>query len=120
MSQLHPQSPQRAIYTLVMAGCAFFVQAFSQGIAAAPPPQCKKLHVDGHASEALQTIEIPSAKTCNTQLSNGYPVPDPTCTPGATNPSLTLETMQKKAFTTKCVRDVATSAQTKTKTYLWY
>ena len=120
MSQSSEQSPRRAVYLTAVAGCACFALAFMQSAVAAPPAQCKKLHVDGRASEALQPVETPAAKSCNTHLTNGFPVPDPNCTPGAINPSLTLETMQKKTFTTKCLRDVATSAQIKTKTYLWY
>jgi len=47
-------------------------------------------------------------------------VPDPTCTPGAVNGSLTLDVLKSPTFTTKCVRDQATTAIEKAKTYRWY
>lgn len=49
-----------------------------------------------------------------------YAAPDKTCTPGATNPTLTLSVLQHKGFKTKCERDKATSASRKAATYVWY
>jgi len=53
-------------------------------------------------------------------MNNGFPIPDPACTPGAVNPTVTTDVLRQKTFTTKCVRDVATSPHEKTGTYLWY
>jgi len=53
-------------------------------------------------------------------MSHGFPIPDPSCTPGAVNPTLTTEVLTNPTFRTSCVRDAATTAQEKTKTYLWY
>ncbi len=41
------------------------------------------------------------------------PTPDPTCTPGAINPTVTLDVIKNAAFRTDCVRDCTTSAATK-------
>jgi hypothetical protein len=54
---------------------------------------------------------------CRTQVKNGYPVPDPGCTPGATNPTLTVDILRDPAFRTTCVRDNATTATQKASTY---
>jgi len=51
---------------------------------------------------------------------DGFLLPDPKCTPGAINPTLTLDVLKDPQFTTKCVRDKATTAQEKFVTYRWY
>jgi hypothetical protein len=51
---------------------------------------------------------------------NGLSVPDPRCTPGAINPTVTLAVLQNPAFRTSCLRDQATSASAKDATYRWY
>ena len=70
--------------------------------------------------QPLQPVSLPPASKCNTRTSHGLPLPDPKCTPGAVDPDLTLETLQTPGFTTKCVRDTATSAHDKAQTYTWY
>jgi hypothetical protein len=51
---------------------------------------------------------------------NGFPVPDPSCTPGAYNPSVTVDVLDDPGFSTKCLRDGATTEQEKFVTYSWY
>jgi hypothetical protein len=53
-------------------------------------------------------------------MSNGRPIPDPDCTPGAFNPTLTLTVLKTKGFTTKCVRDQPTSKKQKEQAYSLY
>jgi hypothetical protein len=53
-------------------------------------------------------------------MSNGFQIPDPSCSPGAINPTLTLKVLKTKGFTTKCVRDQASSKKHKEQTYVWY
>jgi hypothetical protein len=54
-------------------------------------------------------------------MSHGFPIPDPRCTPGAINPTLSLATLRNPGFTTThCLRDNATSASQKEHTYGWY
>ena len=57
---------------------------------------------------------------CHTRMSNGYPLPDSGCTPGAMNPTLTLEILKDSRFRTGQVRNRATSATKKNHTYAWY
>ncbi len=59
--------------------------------------------------------------TCNThKAANGYPIPDPSCTPGAFDPTVTEAVFGNKKFTTKCVRDCLTDAAKKKTTYTAY
>jgi hypothetical protein len=47
----------------------------------------------------------------------GYPIPDPACTPGAANPTVTLDVLRSGDFKTPCERDTASSAHEKATTY---
>ncbi|MEN3386455.1 MAG: hypothetical protein V7608_6499, partial [Hyphomicrobiales bacterium] len=84
------------------------------------PPICAKLDVDPEDSEPMQTVSLPPDHTCKPRIKNGLPLPDPTCSPGAINPTLTLAVLKTKGFTTKCVRDQASSPHEKQQTYAWY
>ena len=51
---------------------------------------------------------------------NGMELPDPTCTPGAINPTLTAKVLLDPSFRTGMVRDRITSEQQKRSVYGWY
>ena len=53
-------------------------------------------------------------------MSNGFPIPDPSCTPGAINPTLTADVLRNPAFRTSCVRNNTTTEAEKNQTYAWY
>jgi hypothetical protein len=53
-------------------------------------------------------------------MSMGFPIPDPTCTPGATNPTVTIDVLRSGDFKTGCERDTASSADEKATTYHAY
>lgn len=58
---------------------------------------------------------------CHVRLAaDGQPLPDPACTPGAVNPTLTVEVLRHKDFRTGLLRDKVTSAAEKRKVYAWY
>lgn len=95
--------------------------------------QCQRdLSIDPKAHRPMLPVHLPPGQTCRTDLrKNGFPVPDPACTPGAINPTLTVDVLKDASFKTGCVRDQATaeahSAQpeerpgpAKTDTYEWY
>lgn len=82
--------------------------------------QCQEFNVDAKGDSALQPVDLPPSSKCSLRNSNGFLLPDPNCTPGAVNPTLTLDVLKDPKFTTKCVRDQATTAQEKYKTYKWY
>jgi hypothetical protein len=71
--------------------------------------------VDPTASRPL--TQATSTSNCATKTINGFPVPDSSCTPGAVNPTVTLEVLQGGEFKTGCERDKASSAQKKAGTY---
>ena len=84
------------------------------------PPICAKLHIDPEGSDALQNVSLPPDGTCRPLVKNGLPLPDPSCSPGVINPTLTLAVLKTKGFTTKCVRDQASTPKEKQQTYAWY
>ena len=66
--------------------------------------------LDSKASSRLGDTSQPLKESgCSTQVKIGYPVPDPHCTPGAINTTLTVDILRDPAFRTTCVRDNATT-----------
>jgi hypothetical protein len=61
-----------------------------------------------------------SSRGCTTRRKHGLPVPDPKCTPGAVNPTVTIAALQDPEFRTGCLRDCSTSAGAKAATYAQY
>jgi hypothetical protein len=58
---------------------------------------------------------------CHVRMSQtGFPLPDAECTPGAANPTLTVEVLRTKTWTTKCVRNSATTEAEKRSAYAAY
>lgn len=62
----------------------------------------------------------PEGRTCRARLRNGYPVPDPRCTPGGVNPSLSADLLRNPRWSTRCVRNCQSSEAEKHVTYGWY
>ena len=87
---------------------------------AAAPAQCKKFKIKVKASDAFASVTLPPTAGCTVKMSRGHPIPDPSCSPGAVNPTLTLKLLKTKGFTTKCVRNMATTPAQKAQTYAWY
>jgi hypothetical protein len=86
----------------------------------APPAGCPQ-EIDVNGDKPLTAgLAPPSAKKCQLTKKNGFPMPDPKCTPGAINETLTLAVMEETNFTTACVRDRAESSEAKEVTYTWY
>lgn len=87
------------------------------------PKDCDKFTIDDHGSTALVKVPIPPAAhtVCQAKtVSGGRQVPDPACTPGAINPTLTQAVLKDPAFRTSCVRNDATTEKEKQATYKWY
>jgi hypothetical protein len=81
---------------------------------------CENFNTNAAASKPLREVKLPPDGSCSVQQKNGFPLPDPACTPGAINPTLTPEILRDPQFTTKCVRNDATTEQEKAQTYGWY
>lgn len=72
------------------------------------------------SSDYIRSWQPPDEGTCTVSMRNGYPIPDPRCTPGGINPSITAEMLRDTDFRTRCVRNCATSEAEKHVTYKWY
>ena len=62
----------------------------------------------------------PYADACKVRMRGGYPVPDPRCTPGGANPSITLDVLRDPAWRTRSVRNCESSEAQKHIAYGWY
>jgi hypothetical protein len=105
---------------ILSAGLILPSYAADLKIRAKLPPVCAKLRVDAEASQPMHPVSLPPNATCKPHVKNGLPLPDPDCSPGAINPTLTLAVLKTKGFTTRCVRDQASSPHEKQQTYVWY
>lgn len=85
---------------------------------AAQPPDCDG--IDSVASSPLHAVTLPPASGCTAKTKNRFSVPDPDCTPGAINPTLTLDVLRNKNFRTTCVRNKGSTPKEKNETYGWY
>jgi hypothetical protein len=82
---------------------------------------CAKFHLDDKESKPLKPVKQLSDGDCHVKtLSNGIQLPDPKCTPGAINTTVTQTVLRTPGFTTKCLRDDVTSEEKKKTTYGFY
>ena len=75
------------------------------------------------SNKASSAFGVPNGQQrngCKTGLANGLPLPDPDCTPGAENPTVTLDVLRNPAFRTGCIRNCVTTDSQKHVTYGWY
>jgi hypothetical protein len=83
---------------------------------------CNSCPVAGVNSRA--TTPLGPSKTagpCSTHpAANGYTLPDPSCTPGAFNPTVPAAVYGSLKFTTKCIRDCLTDSDQKKTMYAAY
>jgi hypothetical protein len=102
--------------TLTSAFCIMFAFAGQTTLAAV---DCHD--VDSQGAAPLQAVALPPQPVCTQRVvPSGLILPDPACTPGATNPTVTINVLQDPNYRTSCTRDGATSAAQKNKTYAWY
>lgn len=81
---------------------------------------CSQFPIDPLASSALGPVSQPVPGSCHVRFINGFPAPDPDCTPGAINPTITVEVLRNHSFRTRCLRNMATTEQEKGQVYSWY
>jgi hypothetical protein len=95
-------------------------QAPAQGRSdAIPAGSCNALGVTC-ASNYFATWKWPEEGSCVLGTRNGYPVPDPRCTPGGIVPSLTASMLEDPRWRTKCIRNCQSTEKQKHVTYSWY
>jgi hypothetical protein len=102
-----------------LRACLAALAAIGLAVSAYAEDRCAKFHIDPMASTAIWPVSVP-ATGCVATIRNGYPIPDPRCTPGAFNPTMTAEILRDKTYRTSCNRDMATSASKKATTYALY
>ena len=78
------------------------------------------LSIDVHGDAPLGFVFGQAEGQCHPRESHGFPLPDAGCTPGAANPTVTLEVLTNPTFKTSFVRDMATTRVQKEATYEWY
>lgn len=71
-------------------------------------------------SEYFARWQEPHDGACKATTKNGLQVPDPICTPGGINPSVSLETLRNSQWRTRCNRNCETSEAKKRLAYAWY
>jgi len=75
--------------------------------------------LDPSAHRALAPVQEQSP--CQThQTRTGFTLPDPACSPGAINPTVSLEVLRDSLFTTRLLRDAVTSHREKEVLYARY
>jgi len=80
---------------------------------------CPVPGVNSHATTSLGDSK--SGGPCATgKAANRYPLPDPSCTPGAFNPTVSAKVFGAQKFTTKCIRDCITDSAQKHTMYAAY
>jgi hypothetical protein len=72
------------------------------------------------SSEYFASWTKPDYGKCGTIVKDIYPLPDPRCTPGGIDPSVTVEVLRNARWRTRCIRNCETSEAEKSVTYDWY
>ena len=62
----------------------------------------------------------PDAASCSVVMKSGYQLPDPRCTPGGIDPSVTVDTLRDPRWRTGCIRNCQTSESEKHIAYAFY
>jgi hypothetical protein len=101
-----------------IAALLVLLTAPDRALSAAEEPDCAQFKIQDKDSKPFKSVAFPAQ--CKTRVSNGFVLPDPNCTPGAVNPSLTVEVLRNPQFRTSCVRSHATTEDQKNKTYGYY
>jgi hypothetical protein len=105
---------QRAISGLAVVLCLTSGPSVAQ-------MSCAALQINDTASVSLQPVSNSPPQHCATGTSHdGLPIPDPACTPGAVNPTLTIDVVRNPSFRTSCLRSHATTEEQKCTTYDLY
>lgn len=91
-------------------------------LATASSAPASSFHIDPKASMPLDQVDRRHAPgSCHFRhAANGMQLPDPSCTPGAINPTVTADVLRDPTFRTGAVRDQLTTAHQKEIVYVWY
>ena len=124
----NPRTPQLSTVLLLLVVLALLAYLFTQSAPRQPsrvdrgqphrrqpgergpqrPESCGALGIQC-ASTYFAPWQPPAEGACATRTRGGNVLPDPACTPGGINPSITEATLRDRAFSTRCDRNCATS-----------
>jgi hypothetical protein len=71
-------------------------------------------------SEYFAHWQPPDTGSCTPSFKNGYQLPDPRCTPGGIDPSVTVDILRDPQWRTGCIRNCQSSERQKHAAYAWY
>ena len=71
-------------------------------------------------SQYFASWNEPPFQSCQVEMRNGYPVPDPRCTPGGVNPSISVDVLRNQRWRTRSIRNCESSEKMKHIAYTWY
>lgn len=71
-------------------------------------------------SEYFTEWKEPGVNSCSIHMKNGYPIPDPHCTPGGFNPAVSVDVLRNEHWKTRSIRNCETSEARKHIAYAWY
>jgi hypothetical protein len=108
-----------AVALVVLCLVANLAQAQTETERSEVPKNCAQFQIDQEGSKPPE-VKSPPSIACKTRTQNGKLLPDPNCTPGAINPSITESMLKNAAFRTGCIRNKATKEELKGETYDWY
>jgi len=81
---------------------------------------CSVPGFEAKETETLTPQPTPTDGSCHVGTKDGFPIPDPHCTPGAINKTVTVAVLKDRRFETCCVRDHIESEEAKDVAYKWY
>jgi hypothetical protein len=113
---MKPNAP--LLLLAVLAVCAIRPASTPAAATKVTCDTCPVASVQPKASQPFGTAD--TSHGCATRTSHSLPVPDPKCTPGAVNPTVTPQVLQNTAFRTECIRDCSTTETDKSATYGLY
>jgi hypothetical protein len=61
------------------------------------------------SSEYFAARQEPGKTSCRVRFKDNYPVPDPQCTPGGVNPSVSIDVLRDPDWRTRSIRNCQTS-----------
>lgn len=70
-------------------------------------------------SQYFASWNEPPYQSCRVEMRNGNPVPDPRCTPGGVNPSISVDVLRNQRWRTRSIRNCESSENMKHMAYAW-
>jgi hypothetical protein len=119
VSNLNHNPPVIILNAMVMI-LQFLTTLFIAFTFVAYADECDRFQIRPEASISLGTTSYQSLDTCRLRYVDEFPLPDPNCTPGAVNPTISINTLRDPFFRTRCLRNQASTHKEKFIAYTRY